>query len=67
LRHLLLLLDGTRDRSRLTDVGTESVIAGLNLAQNGQSVTRPAEVHAALGAILDQALTNVAKQALLLV
>jgi len=66
-RHLVPLLDGTRDREALTVAMTQSVVEGrLHLAQNGQPVTRTDEVRAAIIAILDQALTNVAKQALLI-
>jgi methyltransferase-like protein len=65
-RHLLPLLDGATDRAAMTDGITASVVAGrLHLSQNGQPVTRAEEVRTALAAILDQALNNIAKQALL--
>jgi hypothetical protein len=65
-RHLLPLLDGTRDRVALADALAASVAAGrLHLAQNGQPVTERSEVRTAVGAILDQALANIARQALL--
>ena len=65
-RHLVPLLDGTRDRAALADALAASVAAGrLHLAQNGRPVTRADEARAALAAVLDQALHNVAQQGLL--
>jgi methyltransferase-like protein/2-polyprenyl-3-methyl-5-hydroxy-6-metoxy-1,4-benzoquinol methylase len=65
-RHLVTLLDGTRDRPALAEAVTEAVAGGrLHLAQNGRPVTDRDEVRAAVGAILDQALANIARQALL--
>ncbi|MCI0705359.1 MAG: class I SAM-dependent methyltransferase [Planctomycetia bacterium] len=65
-RHLLPLLDGTRDRAALTEVLTGEVTAGrLRLDRDGKPVTDPTDVKATLAAILDQALANIAKQALL--
>jgi len=60
-------LDGTCDREALSVAMMQIVLDGrLHLAQNGQSVTRTDEIRTALAAILNQALTNVAKQALLI-
>jgi methyltransferase-like protein/SAM-dependent methyltransferase len=65
-RHLLPLLDGANDRAAMAEAITASVVAGrLHLAQNGQPVTRAEDVRTALSVILDQALNNIAKQALL--
>jgi methyltransferase-like protein/cyclopropane fatty-acyl-phospholipid synthase-like methyltransferase len=65
-RHLLPLLDGTRDRAALAEEMTRLAVGGgINVQRDGRAVTDPAEVRAALGAILDQALRSLARQALL--
>lgn len=65
-RHLLPLLDGTRDRAALAEeLTTQAVAGGLTIQRDGRPVTEAAEVRAALDAILDQALRSLARQALL--
>ncbi|HUR52987.1 MAG TPA: class I SAM-dependent methyltransferase [Gemmataceae bacterium] len=64
---LVPMLDGTRDRTELVDRLTERAMSGdLNVQKDGQPVKDPAEVKAALGAVIDPALNNLALQALLL-
>ena len=64
--HLLPLLDGTRDRAALLDDLAGEVTAGrLRLDRDGQPVRAADDVTATLAAILDQALANIARQALL--
>jgi hypothetical protein len=61
------LLDGTRGRAELADAVADGVAGGrLHLHRDGHPVTGPAEVRAAVGAVLDQALENLARQGLLL-
>ncbi len=65
-RHLVPLLDGTRDRAALNAVLADEVTAGrLRLDRDGRPVRDADDVTATLAAILDQALANIAKQALL--
>jgi methyltransferase-like protein/SAM-dependent methyltransferase len=65
-RCLLARLDGTRDRAALVEGCVAAVGAGrLRLDRDGQEVRDPAEVKAALAAIIDQPLAALAKQALL--
>ncbi len=66
-RCLLSLLDGTRDRAALVDACATAASEGrLRLDRDGREVTDPAEVRAALSAIIDQPLAALAQQALLL-
>jgi methyltransferase-like protein len=63
---LLPLLDGTRDRAALTDVLTDTALAGeLTIQRAGQPTTDRAEVHAALAATLNPTLDALARDALL--
>jgi methyltransferase-like protein/2-polyprenyl-3-methyl-5-hydroxy-6-metoxy-1,4-benzoquinol methylase len=66
-RCLLTLLDGTRDRPALVEECIAAVNAGrLRLDRDGREVTDPADVKATLTAIIDQPLSALAKQALLI-
>lgn len=63
---LLPLLDGTRTRPELVEALTAKAAAGdLRVQKDGQPLSDPAEVRVALTAVLDQALRNLANQALL--
>ncbi|HEY1187300.1 MAG TPA: class I SAM-dependent methyltransferase [Gemmata sp.] len=65
-RHLVPLLDGTRDRAALAAFLAGEVTAGrLRLDRDGHPVRDADDVKATLAAILDQALRNIARQALL--
>ena len=61
------LLDGTRTRPQLADALTAKAAAGeLRVQKDGQPLTDPGEIREALTAVLDQALRNLANQALLI-
>ncbi|MBX9627918.1 MAG: class I SAM-dependent methyltransferase [Gemmataceae bacterium] len=63
---LVPLLDGTRARPELIEALTAKAQAGeLRVQRDGQPLTAPEDIRAALGAILDQALSNLGNQALL--
>ena len=65
-RQLVPLLDGTNDRGAIADKLT--VVAqsgGLSIQKDNQKLEDPAQIRAALGSVLEQALGNVAKMALL--
>ena len=63
---LVPMLDGTRDRAELVDRLTERALSGdLNVQKDGQPIKDPAEVKAALGAVIDPALNNLGMQGLL--
>ena len=65
-RYLLGLLDGTRNRTELTEALVESVRTGnLRVGKQGGPVTDPAEARELIATILDPALDVIAKQALL--
>jgi methyltransferase-like protein len=66
-RCLLTLLDGSRDRAALVEECLAVVATGrLRLDRDGQEVRDPTDVKATLTAIIDQPLTALAKQALLI-
>jgi methyltransferase-like protein/SAM-dependent methyltransferase len=66
-RCLLSLLDGTRDRAALVEECVAAVNAGrLRLDRDGREVTDATDVKTTLAAIIDQPLTALAKQALLI-
>ena len=63
---LVPLLDGTRTRAELIDALAAKALAGdLRVQRDGQPLTAPDDIRAALTAVLDQALRNLASQALL--
>jgi methyltransferase-like protein len=65
-RHLVPLLDGTNDRSALADKLAKVAATGqLNVQKDGLTIYDQKEIHNALTAIMDQALANVARMALL--
>ena len=65
-RHLIPLLDGTRDRAALLDRLTELTLAGeLNVERQGQRITNPAELRTTLVGVLDTTLADLGKLGLL--
>jgi methyltransferase-like protein len=65
-QRLLPLLDGTRDRAELVDRLTERALAGdITVQKDGKRLADPADVKAALAAVIDHALSNLAAQGLL--
>ena len=63
---LIPLLDGTNDRAALTDKLVEKALAkDLNVQKNEKPLTEPGEIRAALSAVLDPALNNLAANSLL--
>jgi methyltransferase-like protein/2-polyprenyl-3-methyl-5-hydroxy-6-metoxy-1,4-benzoquinol methylase len=65
-QRLVPLLDGTRDRTEIIDRLTERALTGdLNVQKDNQKLTDPADVKAALAAVLDPALNELAAHALL--
>ena len=63
---LLPLLDGTRDRAAILEALQQKATLGdLRVQKDGQPLTDAADILAALTAVLDPALNNVAVQALL--
>ena len=65
-RQLVPLLDGAHDRAMIADKLTVVAQAGaLSIQKDGQPLTDDVQIKAALGSVLDQALANVAKMALL--
>lgn len=66
-RHLVPLLDGTNDRAALADKLAKVAAGGqLNVQKDGLTIYDPKEIHGALTSIMDQALLNVARMALLI-
>jgi methyltransferase-like protein len=67
-RHLLPLLDGTRDRMALVDALTRLAETGeIRIQRENRPVTAAAELRVALPTLLEQALRDVAAHALLVV
>ncbi|HEY1186357.1 MAG TPA: class I SAM-dependent methyltransferase [Gemmata sp.] len=65
-RRLLPLLDGTRDRPALVEALTACALGGeLTLQRAGQPITDANEVRASVGAVLQGALGELARDALL--
>jgi methyltransferase-like protein/cyclopropane fatty-acyl-phospholipid synthase-like methyltransferase len=65
-RHLLPLLDGTTDRAALVEKLTQIAKSGtLNVQKDGVALQDEAEISQALNSVIDQALVNVARLALL--
>ncbi len=65
-RHMLIQLDGQRDRAAMLDSLADLVKSGaLSIQQNGQRVTEPAAVREALAASIDPVLKNFERAALL--
>ncbi|MBA4065828.1 MAG: hypothetical protein C0501_19335 [Isosphaera sp.] len=62
-RHLIPLLDGTRDRAALVD--RMAGVGGFRVEQDGRPVTDPAARRAALGRMVDEALDRYAEVGLL--
>jgi methyltransferase-like protein/cyclopropane fatty-acyl-phospholipid synthase-like methyltransferase len=65
-RHLVPLLDGTNDRDALVEKLTQVAQAGsLNVQKDGLTLSDPKDVRTALKSVIDPALANVARLALL--
>jgi methyltransferase-like protein/cyclopropane fatty-acyl-phospholipid synthase-like methyltransferase len=65
-RHLLPLLDGTRDRAALVTALLDKVQQGvLHISQDDTPITDPERAQAILAEVLDQQLPRLAKAALL--
>jgi methyltransferase-like protein/SAM-dependent methyltransferase len=65
-KHLVPLLDGTRDKSALVEELTKVAQSGaLNVQKDGVTIYEPKEIGTALNSVMDQALANVARMALL--
>jgi methyltransferase-like protein/2-polyprenyl-3-methyl-5-hydroxy-6-metoxy-1,4-benzoquinol methylase len=65
-KQLIPLLDGTNDRASLITKLTEIARTGaMNVRREELTLSEPAEIRAALESIIDQALNNVAKLAVL--
>jgi methyltransferase-like protein len=65
-RHLIPMLDGTNDRPALVDKLTAVALSGaLTVRKDDVPLTGKAEVHTALGMIIDEALGKLAKMAVL--
>jgi methyltransferase-like protein/cyclopropane fatty-acyl-phospholipid synthase-like methyltransferase len=66
-KHLLPLLDGTNDRDALVEKLTQVAASGaLNVQKDGLTLYEPKEIRAALKSVIDPALANVARLALLI-
>ncbi len=65
-RHLVPLLDGTNDREALVEKLTQVAQTGaLNVQKDGMTLYDPKDVRQALKSVIDPALANVARLALL--
>ncbi len=65
-KQLLPMLDGTNDRAALVEKLTQAAQAGaLNVQKDGTTLSDPKDIKQALESVMDQALANVARMALL--
>lgn len=65
-KHLVPLLDGTNDRAAIVDKLTAVAQTGaLNVQKDGLTIYDPKEIKQALSSVIDQALSNVARMAIL--
>jgi methyltransferase-like protein len=65
-RHLIPMLDGTNDKAKILDKLTEVAKTGqITVRKEEMTLTEPAEIRAALESVIDQALANVARMAVL--
>ena len=65
-RQLVPLLDGSNDRKQLAEKLAEVTQSGLlNIQKDGAPLTDANEIREAIGSVLDQALTNIAKMGIL--
>jgi methyltransferase-like protein/cyclopropane fatty-acyl-phospholipid synthase-like methyltransferase len=65
-KHLVPLLDGTRNRAALVEELIKVAQTGqLNVQKDGLTLTDPKEIGTALSSVMEQALANVARMALL--
>ena len=65
-RHLLPLLDDTNDIATITDkLSAVAQTGAINVNKEGQPLTDPAAIREALASIMEQALGNVARMAVL--
>ena len=65
-KHLVPLLDGTRNRAALVEELTKVAQTGqLNVQKDGMTLYEPKDISGALSSVMEQALANVARMALL--
>ena len=65
-KHLIPALDGTNDKAAIVEKLAGVALAGqLNVQKDNITLYDPAEIKTALNSVIDQALQNVANQALL--
>lgn len=65
-RHLIPLLDGKHDKAAIVEKLSAVALAGaLNVQKDNITLYDPAEIKTALTSVLDQALQNIANQALM--
>ena len=65
-RHLIPMLDGTNDREMLVDKLTDLAKSGaLNIQKDGITLYETKDIREALGSVIDQALLNVGRMAIL--
>lgn len=65
-RHLIPMLDGTNDREKLADKLTDVAKSGaLNIQKDGITLYETKDIREALGMVMDQALLNVGRMAIL--
>jgi len=65
-RHLIPMLDGTNDREMLADKLTDVAKSGaLNIQKDGITLYETKDIREALGMVMDQALLNVGRMAIL--
>jgi methyltransferase-like protein/cyclopropane fatty-acyl-phospholipid synthase-like methyltransferase len=66
-KQLIPLLDGTNDRAAIVDKLTQVALSGsLNVQKDNITLYDPKEIKEALNSVINQALQNVANQALLI-
>jgi methyltransferase-like protein len=65
-KHLIPLLDGNHDKAAIVDKLASVALAGaLNVQKDNITLYDPAEIKTALNSVIEQALQNVANQALM--
>ncbi|MGL6076348.1 MAG: methyltransferase regulatory domain-containing protein [Fimbriiglobus sp.] len=65
-RHLVPLLDGKNDKAAIVEkLAAVAQTGALNVQKDGVTIYEPKELHTALTSIIDQAIANVARMALL--
>jgi methyltransferase-like protein len=65
-KHLIPLLDGTHDKAAIVEkLCAVALSGGLNVQKDNVTLYVPEEIKTALNSVIDQALQNVANQALM--